>query len=641
MVAKKDRKYVSIEKKIVWNITIITMLFAVTFSTYIYSSMQKNAIERYENQSIVNSEVSGRNIDHYISSMIKATKSVYINHPLMDFLKNHHSSEELEDNEDKIVDYFKSVYYASTVASQIYLVIPGTVDGQNDFSMVYEPRLLKFYSRESSGHLSVPEMKNYQDVYIEPTHIKTDYGHHIPAMDMYPATEQVITVWLPIADLPANPKPMAYIAIDLPISFITENCSTVYNHSETVYVLNEEDMIVASSDSDAQMKSFLDYYPSYSKWNQKGVFTRYNSEFLTEAEIHSQYFNWRIIKSIPVHGVYALTLTQMVSILLIFGVLVVLLWCITSSRILKYTKSLRQITKYMEKEREMKSWDKGKKISEVITYHENDEIRSLMDSFEKLMDSLKEHAIQKYELKLAYTKAELRTMQAQINPHFIYNVIQCFATNALKDRNVKQYQMISSFGQMLHYAMVLEPSMVPIEKEIDYVKRYVALQQMRFEQELLFEYEADSRAAEIKIPKMTIQPLIENAITHGHLLKKTGGAIQLKLRLTDERLHIVVRDNGVPVSSETVRKVDERVEQIRGKLLYGTVTEESKQTAVLSYLVKEGDANHHFIGIENVFSRLLLNFGSCDFQMYANNFNGTTVEFMVPLNARVFKEVGE
>ena len=641
MAAKKDRKFVSIEKKIVWNITIITMLFAVTFSTYIYSSMQKNVIERYENQSIVNSEVSGRNIDHYISSMIKATKSVYINHPLMDFLKNHHSSEELEHNEDRIVDYFKSVYYASTVASQIYLVIPCTVDGQNDFSMVYEPRLLKFYSQESSGHLSVPEMKNYQAVYIEPTHIKTDYGHHIPAMDMYPATEQVITVWLPIADLPANPQPMAYIAIDLPISFITENCSTVYNHSETVYVLNEEDMIIASSDSNAQMKSFLDYYPSYSKWNQKGVFTRYNSEFLAEAEIHSQYFNWRIIKSIPVHGVYALTLAQMVSILLIFGILVVLLWCITSSRILKYTKSLRQITKYMEKEREMKSWDKGKKISEVITYHENDEIRSLMDSFEKLMDSLQEHAIQKYELKLAYTKAELRTMQAQINPHFIYNVIQCFATNALKDRNVKQYQMISSFGQMLHYAMVLEPSMVPIEKEIDYVKRYVALQQMRFEQELLFEYEADSRAAEIKIPKMTIQPLIENAITHGYLLKKTDGAIQLKLRLTDESLHIVVRDNGVPVSSETVRKIDERVEQIRGKLLYGTVPEESKQTAVLSYLVKEGDGNHHFIGIENVFSRLLLNFGSCDFKMYANNFNGTTVEFMVPLNARVIKEVGE
>ena len=63
-----------------------------------------------------------------------------------------------------------------------------------------------------------------------------------------------------------------------------------------------------------------------------------------------------------------------------------------------------------------------KKIGECIIYGENDEISSLIDSFEKLMDSLKEHAIQKYELKLAYTKAELRTMQAQINPHFIYNV---------------------------------------------------------------------------------------------------------------------------------------------------------------------------------------------------------------------------
>ena len=638
MAGKKDRKFVSIGKKIIWNITIITVIVAIIFSIYIYSSMQKNAVKRYENQIITNAEVSGKNIDHYISSMIKAIRSVYINHQLMRFLKNNHSDEALEENEKLIIEYFKSVYYASTVASQIYLVIPGT-GGEKNFSMLYIPRILKFFAQESKEDLTFPAMESYKDIYIEPTHVKTSYGHNVSTIDSYPLQEQVFTVWLPISDLPARTKPIAYIAIDLPISFITDHCRVVYNQSEAMYVVNENNIIVASSDTQAQMKSFLEYYPSYSELEQAGIFTRYGAKFLSEVDIVSKYFNWKIITAIDPDSVYALTLTQMLSILGIFGILVVLLWCITSFRILKYTVSLRQITTYMEREREMKSWDKGKKIGECIIYGENDEISSLIDSFEKLMDSLKEHAIQKYELKLAYTKAELRTMQAQINPHFIYNVIQCFATNALKDKNVKQYQMISSFGQMLHYAMVLEPSMVPIEKELDYVKRYVALQQMRFEQQLILDCEMDSGAADIRIPKMTIQPLIENAITHGNLLKKSDGAIQLKIGLTDGMLHVLIKDNGIAVTDDRVCQIYDTIRQIRSKLQEGVASKEVQQTTALSYFAKEGNDHHHFIGIENVFSRLILSFGECDFLIYGNNLNGTSVEFVVPAHVRPFKEV--
>lgn len=184
------------------------------------------------------------------------------------------------------------------------------------------------------------------------------------------------------------------------------------------------------------------------------------------------------------------------------------------------------------------------------------------------MDSLKEHSIQKYELKLAYTRSELKTMQAQINPHFIYNVIQCFATNALKNNNLKQYQMISSFGQMLHYAMVLEPSMVSVDKEIEYSRRYIALQQMRFEKQLAMVCEIDPASVDFKIPKMSIQPLIENSITHGNLMRKDGSVIKLKTEIRDDRFHLLVEDNGIPVSEETVGQVCHKVEQIREKLFY-------------------------------------------------------------------------
>lgn len=636
MAKYRNKKFISIGQKIVMDVTLIMLLFIIVFSLYIYSSMQKNAMNRYEQQVIINTEVSGANINHYISSMITATRSVYINHPLMEFLKDHHSRKELEENEARITEYFKSVYYASTAASQIYLVMP-----EENLSILYEPRQLKFSSAGISEKVEIPQMQSYSEVYVEPTHVKTDYGHNMPAMERYPADEQVITVWLPISNLPADPRPIAYMAIDLPISFITENCSVIYAEEETVYVVDEDNMIIASSDAGAQMKNFLEYYPQYHRADKDNILLKYRQQLLAETRIESKYFDWSIIKVTPAQSVYALTTGQMVSMLVLFGVLACSFLTITSIRILKYVKSLREITEYMETEREKRSWDHEKKLSDSISYYEKDEISSLIDSFQRLMDSLKEHAIQKYELKLAYTKSELKTMQAQINPHFIYNVIQCFATNALKNNNLKQYQMISSFGQMLHYAMVLEPSMVSVDKEVEYSKRYIALQQMRFEQPLAMDYEMEPASADFKIPKMSIQPLIENSITHGNLMKKDGSIIRLKTEISGEYFHLLVEDNGVPVSEATIGQIYRKTERIREKLLYQDSSAEEKQTEALKYSVREDENHNHFIGIENVFSRLLLSFGSCDFHIYANNMSGTTVEFTVPLTAEPFREVEE
>ena len=131
----RNKRFVSIGKKIVWAITFFMFLFIILFSLYIYYSMQKNAMERYEQNVMIDTEIAGNNIDYYVESMIRATKSVYINHPLMEFLKNHHSKKELADNESRIMDYFNSVYYTSTVASQIYLAMP-----EENLSLLYEPR---------------------------------------------------------------------------------------------------------------------------------------------------------------------------------------------------------------------------------------------------------------------------------------------------------------------------------------------------------------------------------------------------------------------------------------------------------------------------------------------------------------------
>ena len=76
----RNKRFVSIGKKIVWAITFFMFLFIILFSLYIYYSMQKNAMERYEQNVMIDTEIAGNNIDYYVESMIRATKSVYINH---------------------------------------------------------------------------------------------------------------------------------------------------------------------------------------------------------------------------------------------------------------------------------------------------------------------------------------------------------------------------------------------------------------------------------------------------------------------------------------------------------------------------------------------------------------------------------
>ena len=124
-------------------------------------------------------------------------------------------------------------------------------------------------------------------------------------------------------------------------------------------------------------------------------------------------------------------------------------------------------------------------------------------------------------------------------------------------------------------------------------------------------------------------------------MRKSGSVIRVKTEISDERFRLLVEDNGVSVTEDTVRKIYQKIADVRKKLLSQNDSTEKKQAAALEYTVKEDENHNHFIGIENVFSRLILSFGDCEFRIYANHVNGTSVEFSVPLKTGAFQEVEE
>lgn len=256
----------------------------------------------------------------------------------------------------------------------------------------------------------------------------------------------------------------------------------------------------------------------------------------------------------------------------------------------------------------------------------------MVTTFESMLSTIQYYIIQQYELELAYIRSTLKMLQAQINPHFIYNTLQCFATSALKKQDLEQYHLISSFGQMLHYAMVLEPVIVPLQAELDYVERYLALQQMRFKHEADISFSILPGTDICAIPRMTLQPLVENSILHGNILQVPGSILHIETQQIGNMLHVSVVDNGKAVSSQLAQQMHERVVCLRQTFLEHTAHANSQPAFVpLQDIFSRDAGGRASIGMENVLLRLLLNFGKdCEVSIFANDLGGTTVVLQLP-----------
>ena len=144
-------------------------------------------------------------------------------------------------------------------------------------------------------------------------------------------------------------------------------------------------------------------------------------------------------------------------------------------------------------------------------------------------------------------QSELLALQAQINPHFIYNTLDSIAWMALMDKNTKIYETICSFSDFFRISLNKGRSIISIKEEIEHVKSYVAIEQMRFPDKFEVEYLIDDNIMKKNIIKIILQPLVENAIKHGFETMKTGGKITISGHYTDKTCNTIiltVTDNG-------------------------------------------------------------------------------------------------
>lgn len=227
---------------------------------------------------------------------------------------------------------------------------------------------------------------------------------------------------------------------------------------------------------------------------------------------------------------------------------------------------------------------------------------------EGLLQELKEQS-RYYQGKYA----EYLALQTQINPHFLYNTLEAIRGDALCEGVESIAETTEALSTFFRYTISEPETLVPLERELDHVDNYFIIQKYRFGERIALEqiYEdAGDEALKLMVPKLILQPIVENAIYHGLEGRGSGGKIFIKTELTDSRLLITVSDDGVGIAKEKVQKINENLAH-------------SDKNATV-----EG---HHGIALANVSRRIKLLFGEYyGIKLFSVEEFGTQVIYTLP-----------
>lgn len=265
----------------------------------------------------------------------------------------------------------------------------------------------------------------------------------------------------------------------------------------------------------------------------------------------------------------------------------------------------RSITLPIQKLRDsMKKVQEGDfSVSDVVVDSKN-EIGSLTKSFDVMTHRIHELMEQNVHEQEEKRKSELKALQSQINPHFLYNTLDSIIWMAEGKKNEEVVLMTASLARLLRQSISNEDEVVPIANEVEYARGYLTIQKMRYKDKLEFQIEVDSSILYIPLIKLVLQPIIENAIYHGLKYKESRGLLIVKGFMKDGNAVLQVIDDGVGMDEET-----------------------------LAHIYDKHKVNYHSngVGVYNVQKRLKLYYGEDYGITYTSELGkGTTATITIP-----------
>lgn len=263
--------------------------------------------------------------------------------------------------------------------------------------------------------------------------------------------------------------------------------------------------------------------------------------------------NWHVITLIP-EAVYAADALA-VSISILKTAVLALLVAILITTLLS-----RAISRPLEELAAVMGQLGLQNLNQRVTVRGADEIAQLGENFNNLMEKLETSIHNEYIMDLRQKDATIRALQAQLTPHFLYNVLQSMGSIALLHHVPEINTMATALGNSLRYTIKGGDTLATVREEIEHVKNYLAIQKIRYGERLNYLIDIPEYIMDNLLPRVSLQPMVENAIVHGFEQRQEPGNISIRGWVEGTRLVIEVSDDGQGITAERLTEIMKSLE---------------------------------------------------------------------------------
>jgi len=230
------------------------------------------------------------------------------------------------------------------------------------------------------------------------------------------------------------------------------------------------------------------------------------------------------------------------------------------------------------------------------------EVQNLSDSFGHMVGRIQRLMTTVREEEVVLRKTELKALQAQINPHFLYNTLDSIAWMCERGKNADAVQMVHALARLFRISISRGHELIPIEKELQHAEAYLQIQKYRYKNQFTYHFTVDESCLHCLCNKITLQPIIENAIVHGLDLMVDSGHIEITVKPDGDDILLIVADDGIGMEPEQV-----------------------------AALLQNEPSDRTGIGVKNVNDRLRIYFGAAyGISIVSASYEGTTVTIRTP-----------
>jgi two-component system sensor histidine kinase YesM len=582
-------------------VLVITIL--VSFFGLLSYKMSARAVERdfIKYKTSIVEQVS-RNMDENIDSLTRQSMAIYPNlGDMLNVLNIPTNKIDITymDYYNRVDGFFKSVLQSNERLDSVALI---TLNGE-----------IKYYANKRGGSINLHTVekddwfKSAIDLKGYPLLREPHYNEFIDpnAINKRP----VISISRSILDITTSQNtPSGILLIEQDITRIQQIFeNTKIEAGETVLVLGQTGELINSNHALSEEKLRI-INKQVSSVNVNSLNLRLDGEQFLISYYISPKYHWKVVSLLPYSELQKKSLflkNITISLLIVLLIASFLISAVFTNLITTPLKKLMH---------SFRAFQRGD-FTTRIEINRDDELGQIGSTFNTMVTEIKNLIEQKYELTILRNESELKALQNQINPHFLYNTLTSIQSVIDKGDNENASQMVQHLSDMFRYNLSKGDFLVPFAKELEYIRGYLFIQELRYKERFSVHYDIDERVLEVPILRLTLQPLIENSLFHGLETKREHGELWITAQVFDETCYIYIYDNGLGISEERLTAIQAALDSGGGPLTDDSIT--------------------NGIGISNVNMRMKYFFGE-EYGIKISSVEGshTTVKITLPLHPK-------